>query len=331
MAEESANKRVKQTTSASGSVSGLSEVPASVMVYICSFLRPENLARLELACCSFRVIIGTKVFPEQLKQFYSKSFLEKFHSVVQFINPAFTLRFLHRRRKRLALGVGHSLVLTSKGKIFSFGDGSYGALGHGDRSNQVVPKRIASLDEENIVSLSAGVFHSVALSQNGDVYTFGEGSFGRLGHGKVDEEIFSPKRVAALQGEGACAIAAGCNHCLVLTQSGKVFSFGKGINGRLGSSNTHIKFKPEVVKRLLRCRVIAIAAGAAHSLVLTNEMEVLSFGMGRFGRLGHGDEADQTKPTTITTLNRKNVIGIGMYSNTKRKSKKPHSVIFILF
>ena len=94
------------------------------------------------------------------------------------------------RAVAISAGRFHSIVLAADGAVFSFGRGHHGRLGHGDFSDVNTPKRIEALRSVRAVAVSAGYRHSLVLSAAGEVYSFGYGSFGRLGHG--DEERQSP-------------------------------------------------------------------------------------------------------------------------------------------
>ena len=77
---------------------------------------------------------------------------------------------------------GHTLALTSEGQIFSWGDGDYGKLGHGNALTQKYPKLVPGiLSSKVVVCVSAGYRHSACVTEDGQLYTWGEGDYGRLG------------------------------------------------------------------------------------------------------------------------------------------------------
>ena len=82
----------------------------------------------------------------------------------------------------VAGGEGPSLVVSSGGNVHSFGDGVHGGLGHGARLNELVPRQIEAFDRVTVVGVAAGAWHSMALTVGGDVYTWGRGGSGELGH-----------------------------------------------------------------------------------------------------------------------------------------------------
>ncbi|XP_045068074.1 E3 ubiquitin-protein ligase MYCBP2-like isoform X1 [Coregonus clupeaformis] len=95
------------------------------------------------------------------------------------------------------------------------------------------PPRVVHFDcEMTAVQVSCGFHHSVVLMENGDVYTFGYGQHGQLGHGDVNLRG-SPTLVQALPGPSV-QVTAGSNHTAVLLMDGQVFTFGSFSKGQLG-------------------------------------------------------------------------------------------------
>ena len=88
----------------------------------------------------------------------------------------------------MACGYAHTVVATEGGDVYTFGLGLYGQLGHGDEENQLAPRRVpaAGFNGERVVMVAAGNEHTVALSEAGHVFTWGNGGGGQLGHN--DEE-----------------------------------------------------------------------------------------------------------------------------------------------
>ncbi|XP_076728752.2 E3 ubiquitin-protein ligase MYCBP2 isoform X5 [Callospermophilus lateralis] len=86
--------------------------------------------------------------------------------------------------------------------------------------------------ELRAVQVSCGFHHSVVLMENGDVYTFGYGQHGQLGHGDVNSRG-CPTLVQALPGPST-QVTAGSNHTAVLLMDGQVFTFGSFSKGQLG-------------------------------------------------------------------------------------------------
>eukprot|EP00966_Prymnesium_polylepis_P321834 7378125-Prymnesium_polylepis.1 len=68
----------------------------------------------------------------------------------------------------VSAGHGHSLVLGVNGLAYSFGDGNYGSLGHGNQDNELTPVVIKGLWGVRAVAVAAGEGHSLVLGSGGD-------------------------------------------------------------------------------------------------------------------------------------------------------------------
>ena len=108
-----------------------------------------------------------------------------------------------------------------------------------------------------------------------------------------------PKLIEALSGVRVCAVSAGYDHSLFLTEDGKVYSCGRGMHGRLGHGNTQNRRRPKLIEALSGVRVCAVSAGHDHSLFLTEDGKAYSCGHGRCLELGHGNEEHQHVPKHI--------------------------------
>lgn len=91
-------------------------------------------------------------------------------------------------------------LCVSTGQVWSWGDGDYGKLGRGGSDGCKTPKLVEKLQDLDIVKVSCGSQFSVALTKEGQVYTWGKGDNQRLGHG-TDEHVRYPKLLDSLQGE----------------------------------------------------------------------------------------------------------------------------------
>jgi alpha-tubulin suppressor-like RCC1 family protein len=223
--------------------------------------------------------------------------LEARKELESFKIPNELVRRIIDRGLQVAAGSQHSFYLTENGKVYSFGKGSVGQLGHGDRENQYSPKWIESLDlaASRVIQIQAGYFHTLVLTDSGDVFTFGSGAEGQLGHGDLLSQ-FTPKLLSSeeLDGHRVTQVAAGSFHSLLLTESGQVFSFGLTLNGALGyetpAHQNHQSIPKQIeLEGLNGHRVTQVAAGSFHSLLLTDSGQVFSFGNGAQGQLGFED------------------------------------------
>jgi alpha-tubulin suppressor-like RCC1 family protein len=136
----------------------------------------------------------------------------------------------------------HALAVTKEGKVFSWGNGRSGKLGNGSENSHPEPVMIHSILKYKIIKIATSESHSLVLSEDGTVFSFGSDRFGQLGHGNNDSNrwISQPKRIELLKKETVIGIAAGDHHSLCYTDDGKVFAWGSNKNGQLGISPSEL-------------------------------------------------------------------------------------------
>ena len=133
----------------------------------------------------------------------------------------------------VSAGKCHNLALTAGGSVWSWGYGGFGALGHGDQQHQLLPKKVEAFAGQRVVAVSAGTSHSIALTADGSVWSWGGGRGGRLGHGDQQDQLL-PKKIEAFAGRRVVAVSAGGHHSIAVSADGDVFTWGKGEDGCLG-------------------------------------------------------------------------------------------------
>jgi E3 ubiquitin-protein ligase HERC2 len=108
------------------------------------------------------------------------------------------------------------MCLTSKNVIFSWGMGQSGRLGHGDEDDMLFPKEISFLMRGKPTYISAGESHNACITDRFCLYTWGNGQYGRLGHG-FDSNEKKPKQVEELDKQDVIQVSCGAFHTLVVT------------------------------------------------------------------------------------------------------------------
>jgi alpha-tubulin suppressor-like RCC1 family protein len=201
----------------------------------------------------------------------------------------------------VAAGSDYSLAVDANGVVWSWGDGASGQLGDGEFTNSVLtPSPISGVS--NIVSVAAGLQHTLALRADGVVWAWGDNGSGELGIGASPTSTNSPALVAGLS--QIVAIAAGDSHSVALDSSGRVWAWGQGFDGELGDGGSSNTATPILVPGI--SNVIAIAAGLEHTIALTTNQIVWTWGDGTDGDLGR--TGDFTRPGPVTGLS--NVVSI---------------------
>ena len=209
----------------------------------------------------------------------------------------------------VSAAANHSIALTAYGAVWSWGLGSDGRLGHGDEQDQLLPKKIEAFTGWRVVAVSAGSDRSLALTADGAVWSWGCGWTGLLGHGDTQRQLL-PKKVEAFAGQRVVAVSAAFFHSLALTADGAVWSWGRGGGGKLGHGDEQNQLLPKKIAALAGQRVVAVSAGYAHSLALTADGSVCSWGYCLYGQLGHGDEQSQLLPKKVEAFAGQRVVAV---------------------
>ncbi|GFZ13041.1 regulator of chromosome condensation (RCC1) family with FYVE zinc finger domain-containing protein [Actinidia rufa] len=216
--------------------------------------------------------------------------------------------------QNMACGGRHAALVTKQGEIFSWGEESGGRLGHGVDSDVLRPKLIDSLSHTNIELVACGEYHTCAVTLSGELYTWGDGHFGLLGHGN-EVSHWVPKLVNwPLEGIHVSSVSCGPWHTAVVTSSGQLFTFGDGTFGVLGHGDRRSVSKPREVESLKGLRTVRAACGVWHTAAVVEVMvgsssssncslgNLFTWGNGDKGRLGHGDGETKLVPTCVAAL-----------------------------
>ncbi len=189
----------------------------------------------------------------------------------------------------VAAGYFHTLALDESGRVWSWGDDSYGQLGYAaGRCAGVVlcsaePRAVDGVG--GVVQVAAGFNHSLALARDGRVWAWGNGREGQLGDGERDEGP-APREVPLPV--PARAVAAGGSQSLALGADGSVWAWG--------AVDAHRTFvlQPRRVEGVPAAA--AIAVGEHHALALTVDGAVWAWGDDQYGQLGRPPGAESPAP-----------------------------------
>ncbi|KAK6931215.1 Brevis radix (BRX) domain [Dillenia turbinata] len=231
----------------------------------------------------------------------------------------------------ISCGPWHTAAVTSAGQLFTFGDGTFGALGHGDKCSTSVPREVETLRGLRTVRVACGVWHTAAVVEviaagsgsgsgvsggfsSGKLFTWGDGDKGQLGHGDIKPRLV-PESVAALADVSFSKVVCGHNLTVALTTLGRVYTMGSKVHGQLGRPGADGMFPTCIEGTLGESFVEEIACGSHHVAVLTSKAEVYTWGKGANGQLGHGDNDDKNIPSLVLNLKDKKVRSVVCGSN----------------
>mmetsp|Transcript_158016 Transcript_158016/g.291390 ORF Transcript_158016/g.291390 Transcript_158016/m.291390 type:complete len:979 (-) Transcript_158016:93-3029(-) len=237
----------------------------------------------------------------------------------------------------VASNESHCLFLTADGRVWSCGSGFCGILGHGNIMDCPQPQLVESLAHVRIVDVAVGVRHSVAVSDKGQVFTWGAADLGQLGHGSTeDREVFEwaydpktgstfayvtkPTVVMALFGKKIFARKASCCNfsTIVLTDQGHIYSWGNNTDGQCGQGqkcpdHKLIYIDPHMHRTAMQCIIAPrrleasvtfrdVTCGGYHVLAVDVDDRLWTWGQGLWGKLGHGDQRSMYEPRMVDAL-----------------------------
>ncbi|XP_071254097.1 inhibitor of Bruton tyrosine kinase-like isoform X1 [Salvelinus alpinus] len=136
--------------------------------------------------------------------------------------------------KQVVLCKFHSVFLSQKGQVYTCGHGQGGRLGHGDEQTYLVPRMVEGLLSHHCSQVAAAKDHTVVLTEEGYVYTFGLNTFHQLGLAPPPASSHLPKQVFSktLKGRTVIGVAAGRFHTVLWTREA-VYTVGLN-GGQLG-------------------------------------------------------------------------------------------------
>lgn len=106
-------------------------------------------------------------------------------------------------------------------------------------------------------------------------------------------------------------VACGIGHILALTSHEDMFSWGNGEYGALGFGNMESILNPTplfIKQNGMNLKIRSVACGSLHSMCITTKQKVFSWGNGKQGRLGHGNEDDMLLPNEILALSNLRIV-----------------------
>jgi alpha-tubulin suppressor-like RCC1 family protein len=162
------------------------------------------------------------------------------------------------------------------------------------------------------MAVALGDCFSLVLTEDGDMFSFGENRHGELGIGSATLRQQFPVKVESNDGRFPLRhtmVSAGLQHAASVTEDGRVYTWGNKSNGRLGVIEVSAKKFISGPQRLIFGQpALAVACGDAFTLLLTLEGRIWSCGMAMDGQLGHGN--DTTDKYSMTEIDGAHFCGV---------------------
>ncbi|XP_072832977.1 RCC1 and BTB domain-containing protein 2 isoform X2 [Pogona vitticeps] len=223
----------------------------------------------------------------------------------------------------LSYGSGpHVIAATSEGEVYTWGHNAYSQLGNGTTNNSLVPCQISTnLINKKVIEVACGSHHSVILTSDGEVYTWGYNNSGQVGSGSTANQPIPRRVTSSLQNKIVINIACGQMCSMAVLESGEVYVWGYNGNGQLGLGNSGNQPTPCRIAALQGIRVKRVVCGYAHTLVLTDEGQLYAWGANSYGQLGTGNRSNQSYPVPVT-VDKDRIIEIAACHSTHTSAAK---------
>jgi len=206
---------------------------------------------------------------------------------------------------QVACGRAHTLVLTADKCMWGCGSTFDGQLGLGHTLLTNFMQKIMLPDNDTsveIVMVAAGDAHSAATTAKGRLWTWGYNRYGQLGH-EHNRDLFIPSLLSrnAIGMPDVMMVFAASYHTMAVNSEGQLLVWGSGCFGQLGLGNYDEIHTPRPVGKLAfgDSEILTVGCGNKHTLVVTTDGRLYTFGSGSDGKLGHGDLENSPVPVCV--------------------------------
>lgn len=230
----------------------------------------------------------------------------------------------------------HQVILMESGQVFTSGQNNFGQLGIGtidsSEARSTILHNITAQFDGKVISVSAVGNFTLALTDDGKVYSWGSNDCGQLGNGQygacdphekdsdVSVAVSKPTSITdhfgLPAGRKVTNIYAGWKQSFAVTDDGRLYSWGSDADGRLGRDTTAMpNTLPGVVDDVFDGNIIDLATDS-HTLVLTDTNKVYTWGLNGNGQLGIGNTNTVSGPQDITgSFNGDTIVQVEASSN----------------
>ena len=192
--------------------------------------------------------------------------------------------------------------------VYSWGKNKNGELGNGTIKDYNIPTPSKSLKNIIPIKITSGGKHTLLITENNEILSCGSGEFNVIGKEKDFQMKKFPNfdKINFFENNKIIDISCGEFHSISLTKENKVYSWGGNLNNKLGQDN-NIYLKPSIIKSLSLNKITQISCGEYHTIALSNNNEIFSWGGGgmyNHGQCGLGtNKINIEKPTKINWFN----------------------------
>lgn len=221
------------------------------------------------------------------------------------IKDSFAMIWSRERGLHADLRAAKAKPKSSGTYVYTWGMGYHGQLGkkfaRGEIRMSLTPNLVPLPAGVSACQVTCGAFHTMVLSVDGRVFSWGEGRYGQLGYACLSKQE-TPLEVTDIDANCGTYLAAGRHHSAMIDCNGSIWCWGHGKQGQLGDGERP-SARP-MPKKLTRYKTSSqggcvedmpttlrfkqLACGARHTAAISTDGELFTFGSGKQGQLGHG-------------------------------------------
>ena len=196
-------------------------------------------------------------------------------------------------------GSYHVVALKNDGTVWAWGWNYWGQVGDGTSWNtKYSPVQVTGLTD--VVAVSAGDMHVLALKSDGTVWTWGRNDNGQLGLGTSGTWARSASPVQVTTVPNAAAVSAGQTHSAVLCSDDTVWAWGYNGYGQVGDGTTTTRLLP--VQVIGVANVADVVAAGDNTFTIMRDGTLWGWGSNYWGAVGDGTNTDRLTPVKVTGL-----------------------------
>ena len=233
-------------------------------------------------------------------------------AIAPVLQPQLMTDLLHEWVTQVACGTDASFALTAAGTVYEWGTVHIPStqLAHADLAGY--GRSVDSLGESTRLMLQRSVSDFLSgrdgleeggqTADGGDEAAAAEAVASDPTVGTKRELRPSPERVSLPRGERASSVAAGFGFAVITLSGGGARAFGTNDRFQLGLHDRVPRDVPTRIPELNRLRLVGVACGQQHAVVVDESGRAWSWGLGSFGQLGHGRRNDERSPRRVEAL-----------------------------
>ena len=203
--------------------------------------------------------------------------------------------------KQIICGGSHSMAIGDDGELYAWGKNDYGQLGDGTTTKKIIPTKITLSIGVKPKQIVCGGEFSMAIGDDGNLYTWGSDNFGQLGNGTSDYNTHNtPIKISLPNGVKPKQIASGYYYSMTIGDDGNLYTWGNNLFGQIGDGTFDNRVtSPKRITFLNDVKPKQIACGYGHSMAIGDDNNYYIWGDNTYGQYGDGSYTNKLIPTKI--------------------------------